>query len=157
MFRALANARNMSAMKRGVSAPFMKAAQRPFSNESFLTGSSANYIDHMHQQWQKDPASVHASWHAYFSGASYESPPTLGKAPGQGQLDEILTILKQGGGSGGVSSVAAERAAKESVQIAALLNAFESVGHLLADLDPLRIAEVYKDNENLQGKFLAPT
>jgi len=30
-------------------------------------------------------------------------------------MDEILSILKQGGGSGGVSSVAADRAAKEAV------------------------------------------
>jgi len=33
-----------------------------------MHGSNANYIDHMYSQWQKDPNSVHASWHAYFSG-----------------------------------------------------------------------------------------
>lgn len=81
MFRALTNARNMSAVKRGVSAPFIRASQRQFSsNETFLNGSSANYIDAMHAQWQRDPTSVHASWHAYFSGASYEAPATLGKS-----------------------------------------------------------------------------
>jgi 2-oxoglutarate dehydrogenase E1 component len=154
MYRVLANAQKMSSFQRSfLTQPFLRTTQRSFSNESFLSGGSANYIDHMHEQWQKDPSSVHASWHAYFSGASFEAPPTLGKAPGQGQLDEILSLLKSGGGSGGVSSVAAERAAKESVQLAALLNAFETVGHLVADLDPLKIQEVYKDNDNLMGKF----
>lgn len=63
---------------------FAPALQRPFSNNSFLTGSSANYIDAMHEQWQKDPSSVHASWQAYFSGAEFEAPPTLGKNKEQG-------------------------------------------------------------------------
>lgn len=72
-------------------------------------------------------------------------------------MDEILSLLKSGGSGGGVSSVQAERAAKESVQLAALLNAYETVGHLVADLDPLRIQEVYKDNESLQSKFMAPS
>lgn len=68
-----------------------------------------------------------------------------------------MDLLKQGGGAGsGVSSVAADRAAKESVQLATLLRAYETLGHLVADLDPLRIAEYYKDNEDVQDKFFVP-
>lgn len=37
------------------------------------------------------------------------------------------------------SSVASELNASESVRIAAMLNAFETVGHLVADLDPLNL------------------
>ena len=158
MFRAITSAKNMSAASRRLSTPMTKTAQRTISNnESFLSGSSANYIDHMHAQWQADPTSVHASWQAYFSGAAYEEPPTLGKSQPQGQMDEILAILKQGGGSGGISSVAADRAAKEAVQLAALLNAFETIGHLTADLDPLKILEVYKDNKAVQEKYFVPS
>ena len=117
---------------------------------SFLNGGNANYIDEMYVQWQHDPSSVHASWNAYFSGANYEEPPTLGKSGTQGQLDEIITLLKSGGGaiSGGISGVGADRAAKEAVQLAALLDSFETVGHLFADLDPLRMQTVYKDIES---------
>lgn len=81
----------------------------------------------------------------------------MGKTPAQGQMDEILSLLKQGGGSTGVSSVAADRAAKEAVALAALLNAFETVGHLVADLDPLKIIEVYKDNRAIQEKYFVPS
>ncbi len=52
----------------------------------------------MHAQWQRDPNSVHASWQAYFSGKSFEEPPTLGKNSMQGQLDEIVNLLKSGAG-----------------------------------------------------------
>lgn len=80
----------------------------------------------------------------------------MGKNAAQGQLDEILTLLK-GGSGGAVSTVGAERAAKEAVQLASLLDAFQSVGHLVADLDPLRIADVYKDNKDVQSKFFVPS
>lgn len=32
----------------------------PASQESFLSGSSANYVEDMYNAWLKDPASVHA-------------------------------------------------------------------------------------------------
>lgn len=87
---------------------------------------------------------MHASWDAYFSGANYEEPPTLGKAANQGQLDEILTLLKSGAGASAAAvpatrGVGADHAAKEAVQLAALLNAFETVGHLVAETDPLEL------------------
>lgn len=123
-----------------------RPAVRTFSNETFLSGGNASYIETMHQQWLKDPSSVHASWQAYFSGSAFEVAPTLGKTPQQGQLDEILTLLKSGAGSGSaVSGVAADRAAKEAVNLAALLHSFETVGHLVADLDPLKLQETYND------------
>jgi len=43
------------------------------------------------------------------------------------------------------------------VQLAALLNAYENIGHLVADLDPLRILEVYKDNKAIQQKYFVPS
>jgi 2-oxoglutarate dehydrogenase complex dehydrogenase (E1) component-like enzyme len=42
------------------------------------------------------------------------------------------------------------------VQLASLLHAYETLGHLVADIDPLRIAEYYKDNEAMQDKFFVP-
>jgi 2-oxoglutarate dehydrogenase E1 component len=34
-----------------------------------------------------------------------------------------------------------------------LLNAFESLGHLVADLDPLKLADAYKDIDSFREKF----
>ena len=72
---------------------------RVFSSDNFLNGSNANYIDAMFAQWQKDPTSVHASWNAYFAGGTFAMPPTAGKTPSQGQLDEIISLLKSGAGA----------------------------------------------------------
>lgn len=35
-------------------------SQRTSSNESFLTGTSATYIEDMYRAWLKDPSLVHA-------------------------------------------------------------------------------------------------
>ena len=62
-------------------------------------------------------------------------------------------MLKSGAGAGSPTSVVSERSAAESVKIAELLNAFERVGHLVADLDPLKINEVYKDMQSMSRKY----
>jgi hypothetical protein len=53
----------------------------------------------MYSLWQQDNKSVHPSWHAYFSSENFEAPPGLGKSPLQNTLDEIVKILKSGGGA----------------------------------------------------------
>jgi 2-oxoglutarate dehydrogenase complex dehydrogenase (E1) component-like enzyme len=73
------------------------------TQESFLSGTSSVYAEHMYEQWRKDPNSVHASWHIYFQnlegGAStpFELPPTVGLDP---VTQQLLNLLKQGGVSG---------------------------------------------------------
>ena len=42
------------------------------AHESYLSGSSANYVEEMYEQWAYDPSSVHASWDAYFRGGAYQ-------------------------------------------------------------------------------------
>ena len=82
------------------------APARAFGADNFASGANANYIDHMYSQWEADNSSVHASWHAYFSGlescasTTYQEPPTLGQTSRDAKLDAILDAIK----SGGVSS-----------------------------------------------------
>ena len=53
--------------------------------ESFLSGNAGNYVEEMYAAWKDDPASVHASWRAFFArvdagappGATFIPPPTL--------------------------------------------------------------------------------
>merc|ERR1719423_201163 len=57
--------------------------------EPFLNGSSSVYIESMYESWQRDPASVHASWDAFFRsahhgagpGSAYQTPPSLAPPP----------------------------------------------------------------------------
>ena len=64
-----------SAMMSSASPPPPEAAA---AAESFLNASSGAYVDEMYDSWSRDPTSVHASWDAYFRGATYTSPPSLG-------------------------------------------------------------------------------
>ena len=133
------------------------ASARVFSTDNFMSGANANYIEAMQEQWQRDPTSVHASWQAYFSGGSFEAPPTLGKNAAQGKLDEILHLLQSGAGvPSATSGAGTDRAAKESVAIATLINAYETHGHLLADVDPLDLQNVYKDIDSFANKLRMP-
>jgi 2-oxoglutarate dehydrogenase E1 component len=52
--------------------------------------------------------------------------------------------------------VGSDRAAKEAVNLASLLQSYESVGHLVADIDPLKLKEVYKDTKTFAQKFRFP-
>jgi 2-oxoglutarate dehydrogenase E1 component len=132
-----------------------------FSSDNFLNGGNANYIDYMYSQWQKDPSSVHASWNAYFAGeesgasASFQAPPTLGKTAADSQMSQLLGLLQSGSGSVG-SSADTARVADESIRLTMLLRAFMTHGHLLADVDPLKLREVYKDSPSLAKKFRFP-
>lgn len=82
-----------------------KSLDKTSSQESFLSGTSTVYAEHMYDQWKKDPQSVHASWRIYFEnlegGVStpFELPPTIGQDP---VTQQLLSLLKQGGVTGGV-------------------------------------------------------
>ena len=65
-----------SAMMSSASPP--PPAEASAAAESFLNASSGAYVDEMYDSWSRDPTSVHASWDAYFRGATYTSPPSLG-------------------------------------------------------------------------------
>jgi len=144
----------------------MLSAQRSsFSTkDNFLNGTNANYADHMYSQWKADPSSVHASWHAYFTNmeggadasTSFETAPTLGQSGKDAALEEILSIIKQGGVSAGSDPVASARASSDAAKLAVLVRAHLTHGHLLADIDPLRLKDHYKGNDEFARKFRFP-
>ena len=144
--------------------PAQAAGTRTFASNqnSFMNGTNANYIDYMYAQWQKDPSSVHASWNAYFSAeeggasVSFQAPPTLGQTPVDNQLSQLLQQLQGASLGGTVSGADSVRVADESIRLTMLLRAFMTHGHLVADIDPLKLREVYKDSPSLAKKFRFP-
>ena len=141
--------------------PTQAVSAKTFSS-NFMNGTNANYIDYMYAQWQKDPSSVHASWNAYFAaeegGASttFQAPPTLGKSPIESQLSQLISQLQAGAVSGTMSGADSVRVSDESIRLTMLLRAFMTHGHLVADIDPLKLKEVYKDSPSLSKKFRFP-
>ena len=105
---------------------------------------------------------MHASWNAYFSAeeggatASFQAPPTLGKSPIESQLSQLISQLQSGSVGGAMSGADSVRVADESIRLTMLLRAFMTHGHLVADIDPLKLREVYKDSPSLAKKFRFP-
>lgn len=108
-----------------------------------MSGTNSVYAEQMYDQWRRDPQSVHASWRSYFqnleggSETPFELPPTVGQDPA---MQQILNLLKQGGGASSgaaVSSGDVTRKVQEAQKIMMLLRAYQTHGHMLADIDPL--------------------
>lgn len=127
-----------------------------------MSGTSSVYAEQMYDQWRRDPQSVHASWRLYFqnleSGAEtpFELPPTTGQDPA---VQQILNILKQGGGvsaGAGVSTGDVTRKVQEAQKIMMLIRAYQTHGHMMADIDPLQLYESYKHFPSYAQKFKIP-
>lgn len=121
--------------------------------EPFLNGSSSNYIDDMYNAWLRDPASVHASWDAYFRNNSYEAPPSLAPiprnhVPASQYLGSAVPALA--GGSSAVGTRIDDKLIDDHLAVQAIIRSYQSRGHLVADLDPLGIlnADVQRDLEH---------
>ncbi|EGD77803.1 2-oxoglutarate dehydrogenase [Salpingoeca rosetta] len=122
-------------------AHFVRAlASQPSPTEAFLNGTSTPYVEAMHEEWKKDPNSVHASWRKFFElegkgygkGASYTPPPGMNAATplspeiaGDMSLNDILAHVK----------------------VERLIRAYEVRGHNIADLDPLGILHADLDGD----------
>lgn len=131
------------------------------TSESFLSGTSSVYAEQMYEQWRHDPASVHASWRIYFQnlegGADtpFELPPTVGQDPATTQ---ILNLLKSGAlgaaQTGSVNQGDVTRRVQEAQKLMMLIRAYQTHGHMAADIDPLKLYETYaKDFPSLPAKF----
>ena len=108
---------------------------KPHPYESFLSGSSANYIDDMYEAWQADPGSVHKSWQSVFknidgglpAGKTFQPPPTIRTGETLGSA-----VVPEGG------ALTNEQTA-DYMKVMQLVLAYQSRGHCIAELDPLNM------------------
>ncbi|KAJ5631058.1 2-oxoglutarate dehydrogenase [Penicillium longicatenatum] len=107
------------------------------SNDSFLSGSTANYIDEMYLAWKRDPSSVHISWQTYFKNMeegsmpmsqAFTPPPTLVPTPTGG----VPQDMPAAGLAGGTDVT-------NHLKVQLLVRAYQARGHHKAKIDPLGI------------------
>ncbi|MFV0492829.1 MAG: 2-oxoglutarate dehydrogenase E1 component [Pseudorhodobacter sp.] len=138
-----------------------------FRASSFLDGANADYIDQMAARHAADPASVDASWAAYFkelgeaeqvataaaagpSWARSDWPPMPAddltgaltgewpEATGKEAKSAAEKIAAKAGEAGvNLSDTELQRAVLDSIRALMLIRAYRIRGHLAADLDPL--------------------
>ncbi len=114
---------------------------------SFLSRSNSVFVEQLYARYLKNPASVDPSWQAYFDelgddvddvtaalqGASWA--PTHTVAP---TLD-LIDGDEMPAAASGIDAEAARSATLDSVRALMLIRAYRVRGHLMADLDPLKI------------------
>lgn len=121
-------------MIRWLTARAVVAGRRPHS-DLFMTGTNSLYVEQLFDQWKANPASVHASWQAYFTGleagteTAYQAPPSL-----QEQLRSSHVKPFE------------EKEIMDTLKVNALVRAYQFHGHLFADLDPLKLNQHVEDH-----------
>jgi 2-oxoglutarate dehydrogenase E1 component len=137
-----------------------RASNDIFEATSFLNGTNAAYVEQMYAAWQADPNSVDASWQTYFSqtGEQGLTPTQLGRGPAwkrdakpQIPASDLIAALTgqeppataakpaKGKPAAAAAPAADAEAPKHSIHAVQMIRAYRMIGHLEADLDPLKI------------------
>ncbi|KAG5892467.1 hypothetical protein JTB14_017432 [Gonioctena quinquepunctata] len=121
----------------------------PAARESFLSGTSAQYVEDMYNAWLADPKSVHVSWDSYFrnsaqGGPGYHPPPSL-SPEGRNEVG-LRSIIGQthSAAEPRVSSAASPDAIEEHLVVQNVIRGYQVRGHLWAEIDPLGL--MHADN-----------
>jgi 2-oxoglutarate dehydrogenase E1 component len=128
------------------------------TQNSFLYSANADFIAELFQRYAKDPTSIDASWRTYFDslgqdaraalneikGASWapntvskvianenDAAPTTGKATGNDKATSFASAASAG--------PAPQQAVIDSIRAIWLIRVYRQRGHLLSDLDPLKL------------------
>ena len=136
-----------------------------FLRTSFLDGANAAYIEDLYERFQENPGSVTADWRAFFTDLKERKDHVLAETSGpswkpknegayeNGDLlnafaadwgheeQEIVRKISVKAQEKGVeiSREEAFRATRESVRALMLIRAYRVNGHLIGNLDPLRL------------------
>ncbi len=137
------------------------------NSTSFLYGGNATFIEDLYARYQQDPSSVDADWQQFFSDLKDNGADVIAQARGaswqradwpvasNGELvsaldgnwpayerqigDKIDKKAKAGGAS--LSEEQLRRATLDSVRALMMIRSYRIRGHLVADLDPLKLRE----------------
>ncbi len=131
-----------------------RASNEVLEATAFLNGANAAFVEALYASWLESPEAVDPTWRAYFAslGQTDLAPSQLGRGPawkrGPAQppapddLTGALTGLwPQDPAKAGkaLSEQSLRAAAQDSVRAIQLVRAYRVIGHLAADLDPLKL------------------
>ncbi|HEX3430383.1 MAG TPA: 2-oxoglutarate dehydrogenase E1 component [Rhizomicrobium sp.] len=118
---------------------------------SFLSGANSGFIEELYARFLENPESVDPSWRQFFAElgerpasayrASAEHRPRLRPRVARDDADLLGALTGYWPADGAAASIADSRAAaRESIRAIQLVRAYRVIGHLAADLDPLKLA-----------------
>jgi 2-oxoglutarate dehydrogenase E1 component len=127
-----------------------RASNEILEATSFLSGANAAFIEALYARWLENPDAVDPSWRAYFAslGEQALNATQLGRGPAwrrdaalelpSGELIGALTG-QWPAKKGAASDADVHSAAHKSIRAIQLVRAYRVIGHLAADLDPLKL------------------
>ena len=150
-------------------------ANETFQATSFLYGSNASYIEELYARYEDDPASVPEEWQSFFGALQDDADAVRKAARGaswkrdnwpiiengelvsalDGDWDEVEKHFegrlkeKSANGAAALSDDEVEQATRDSVRSIMMIRAYRMRGHLHADLDPLGLAGIKDDYNEL--------
>ncbi len=103
-----------------------------------LSGGNADYIEHLYDNFLRDPASIDPAWSAYFSGLKGNSPHETAHGDVRARL-----VLRQERPPApqAVANAASDVASAKQGAVSRLIQVYANRGHLIANLDPLGLQE----------------
>jgi 2-oxoglutarate dehydrogenase E1 component len=128
-----------------------RASNEILDATSFLNGTNAAFIEQLYAQYQANPEAVDPSWRVWFAelGENVLNATQLGRGPEwrrdakldlpQDDITGALTGQWPARKSAGVSETHLHEASHKSIRAIQLVRAYRVIGHLAADLDPLKL------------------
>jgi len=118
-------------------------------DQTFLSGSNSVFINDLLNKWENDPKSVPEEWSNLFKEIGSEiadKGPSWAKENnrviGAVDVEESVKAVAQGvAGKGKISASDLRSATTDSLRAIMLIRAYRIRGHLLANLDPLKLHE----------------
>ncbi len=131
------------------------SARRERIADSFLYAGNAVFVSQLYEQFLKDPGAVDSGWRAFFGALGEDERAALAELAGPAWAPRTTRVIGADGGAApakpakGNGAAAAPAASAEQLRAAALasirafmlIRTYRSRGHLIANLDPLGIAE----------------
>ncbi len=128
----------------------MDGAQTTRTRDSFLYAGNGVFIAELYRRFSADPNSVDPSWRGFFAALGdgerevMDEMSGAGWARGRSQvigLPDAVAAPSAKAAPGAPSVQQLRAAALDSIRAMMLIRTFRSRGHLIADLDPLGLAE----------------
>ncbi|HEY1613614.1 MAG TPA: 2-oxoglutarate dehydrogenase E1 component [Rhizomicrobium sp.] len=126
----------------------LRGSNAVLESTTFLASANASYVEQLYARYLADPQLVDESWRAFFAELG-ASPAQAGQGPSwrrnafalppDSDLVSALTGYWPQPKSSLSSEAAIRGAAQESIRAIQLVRAYRVIGHLAADLDPLRL------------------
>lgn len=104
-------------------------------SESFMTGTNATVLEEMYERYREDPNSVHGSWTTFFHNLE------IGVAPGAAvELVRVNRNKLESVPAGMTPGKDLFQISQDTIQLMSMIRAYRHRGHLVADLDPLKMS-----------------